>query len=155
MVGDRVIDYDRGVIINVHPGTGMDVFMYVEQPGQFMTAHGTTVPDQIAREAGYDVDKLSKDRLRMERKAQASALIDQELNDDASTVEQVVKEIGGFSMVSIGLGRFNVKDPDGNKLNANPMAEASAEKLMNAMAGVVVDLDAEANEKVKTKGSAK
>lgn len=132
---DRKIDYDQGVLINVHPGTGMDVFMYVDHPGKYLTAHNTPVPDQIAKEAGYDVERLAKEKLRMERKLQANAIIDKELSDDANTNEECVNSRNGFKLVSIGMGRHLVKDPDGNTLNAHPLPKESAEKLLYAMAG--------------------
>lgn len=133
-MADKVIDYDRGVIINVH-STGMDVFMYVDAPGKFLTAHGKEVPDAVAKEAGYDVEKLAKERLRLDRKATASALIDKELADDKNLEEKDLKEKNGFRLVSLGLGRHNVKDPDGNILNALPLPKESASKLFAAMAG--------------------
>lgn len=135
-MADRLVDYDRGAIIMTHPGTGMDVFMYVDEPGKYMTAHLADVPDQIAREAGYDVDRLSKEKLRRSRKAQASAIIDKELADEANTTEECVNVLNGFKLVSIGMGRHNVKDPDGNVLNAHPLPKESADKLFHAMAGV-------------------
>lgn len=134
-MADKVIDYDRGVLINVHAGTGMDVFMYVDDPGKFLTAHGTVVPDKVAGEAGYDVEKLAKERLRLERKRVASDLIDRELSDDKNLEEKELKEKNGFRLVSLGLGRHNVKDPDNNVLNAHPLPKESAVKLFAAMSG--------------------
>lgn len=134
-MSDRKIDYDEGVLINVHPGTGMDVFMYIAKPGHYYSAHAHVVPEQIAREAGFNVDRLSKERIRIERKASASAIIDQELKDEANTQEECVNVLNGFKLISIGLGRHNVKDPDGNLLNAHPLTEESAKRLFKAMAG--------------------
>lgn len=132
---DRLVDYDRGALIKTHPGTGMDVFMYVDTPGEYLTAHLKSVPDVIAKEAGYDVDHLAKERLRRSRKAQASAIIDKELSDDANTEEECVDVRNDFRLVSIGMGRYNVKDPDSNLLNAHPLPKESAVRLFNAMAG--------------------
>lgn len=137
-MADRKIDYDRGAIIMSHPGTGMDVFMYVDAPGEYLTAHAVPVPDDIAQAAGYDVARLAKERLRNQRKAQASAIIDRELADDANTNEECVDVRNGFHLVSIGMGRHNVKDPDGNILNAHPLPKEGAQKLFNAMAGDTV-----------------
>lgn len=131
----RKVDYDRGVIIMTHPGSGMDVYMYVDSPGVYLNANELHVPDNLAAAAGYDVERLSKEKLRMERKAKAGALIDKELSDDANTSEEEVSERNGFKLVSIGLGRHNVKDPDGNQLNAHPLPLESAQKLFVAMAG--------------------
>lgn len=133
-MADRIIDYDRGVLINTH-FSGMDVFMYVDDPGKFLTAHNTVVPDEIAKQAGYDTDKLGKERVRLERRKVANALIDKEMADDKDIVETVVFENNGFKLVSIGMGRHNVRDPDGNILNAHPLPKETGEKLFAAMAG--------------------
>lgn len=142
-MSERKVDYDRGVIINNHPGSGMDVYMYVDEPGHFMNAHLHRVPDEIAREAGFNTDLLAKERLRLERKAQAGKIIDQELEDEASTEEVVVDTRNDFKLVTIGLGRYNVKDPEDNILNAHPLPETSAVKLFVAMAGEVVSSEPE------------
>lgn len=134
-MADRKVDYDRGAIIMSHPGSGMDVFMYADSPGKYFDAHLNTVPEKLAQEAGYNIEQFSKERVRMERKAQASAIIDQELADDNDIEETVVKKRNGFSVVSIGLGRHNVRDPDGNILNVHPMPKESAVKLFSVMAG--------------------
>lgn len=131
----RKVDYDRGVIIMTHPGTGMDVYMYVDSPGIYINANELPVPEAIARESGYNVEALAKEKLRMERKAQAGAIIDKELSDEANTQEEEVADRNGFKLVSIGMGRHNVKDPDGNSLNAHPLSLEQAQKLLVAMAG--------------------
>lgn len=127
------IDYDRGVIIATHPGSGMDVFMYVDDPGKFLNAYSATVSDSIAKEAGYDVEKLSKDRVKKERKENAIALIDAELADDKDVKEEVVMEKNGFKIITTGLGRHHLVDPEGNRLTPNPLPRESAEKLLNGM----------------------
>lgn len=131
-VSDK-IDYDRGVIINIHSLTGMDVFMYADDPGKFLDAHGNIVPDVVAKEAGYDTEKLAKARVKKDRKEHALTLIDQEFADDKDTNEETVLEIDGFKVVTTGLGRHHVIDPDGNRLNNFPLTREAAEKLANQM----------------------
>jgi len=131
------IDYDRGVIIRSHTTTGMDVFMYVDTPGEYLTAHGTPVPDTIAKEAGYDVDILSKEKLKRERKQAAMDAIDKELNNEKDVSEEVVEEKNGFKVVSIGLGRHHILVPEGNRLSTNVLPLDMALKVMNAMADPV------------------
>lgn len=131
----RKVDYDRGVLIMTHPGTGMDVYMYVDTPGVYLNANELPVTDEIASEAGYKVEQLAKEKLRMQRKAQAGALIDKELSDETSTEEVEVADRNGFKIVSIGMGRHNVKDPDGNIINAHPLPLEMAQKLLSGMAG--------------------
>lgn len=139
-MAERVIDYDRGVIIRSHAISGMDVYMYVDEPGRYLTAHGTEVPEQIAKEAGYDVEKLAKDRVRKERKIQATEAIDRELSDEQNVVEDVVAERNGFKLVSIGLGRHHLKDPEGNQLTGQSLPYESGMKLLDSMAGKEVEV---------------
>ncbi len=129
------IDYDRGVIINTHRPSGMDVFMYVDDPGHFLNAHSAQVSDDIAREAGYDVEQLAKERLKKERKAQAMQMIDAELADDKDVTEETIVEKDGYKVVSTGLGRNHVIDPDGNRLTSFPLALEAAKKLLDGMTG--------------------
>lgn len=129
------IDYDRGVIINTHPGTGMDIYMYVDSPGFFLTAHAKPVPDELAKQAGYDVEKLAKERLRKSRREQALTAIDKELADSRDVEETVVKAIGAWKLVHIGLGRHFVIDPEGNRINPTPLTEEIGTRLLSTMSG--------------------
>lgn len=144
---ERLIDYDRGALIMVHPGTGMDVFMYVDQPGVYMNAHGHAVADNIAREAGYDVEKLGKERVRRERIAAASAAIDQEFHDTKDQDDIVVRCVDGWKLVSFGFGRHNVVDPDGNVLNKMPLSLEMGEKLFASFAPQVEEKKEESGNK--------
>lgn len=129
------LDYDRGLIINVHQTSGMDIYMYVDDPGVFLTAHGKPVSDELAKEAGYDVVKLAKDKNKKQRKAEANAMIDAELADDKDIKEEVVEERNGYKIVTTGLGRHHLIDPDGNRLTSVPQPLESAQKLLKGMAG--------------------
>lgn len=90
--------------------------------------------EEIAREANYDVAKLGKEKLRLERVAAATALINQEFADDKDIKEDVIAERNGFKLVSLGLGRHNVIDPDGNRLNSHHLSEEVAKKLLVSFA---------------------
>jgi hypothetical protein len=133
-MAERIIDYDRGVIINIHQGSGMDVYMYADDPGVFLNAHGDVISDALAAEAGYDIEKLGKERVRKSRKQQALEMIDAELADDKDVKEEVLEERGGYKMISTGLGRYHVVDPDGNRLTSFPVSEEMAKKLFDGMA---------------------
>lgn len=147
-MADRKIDYDRGVIINAHKASGMDVFMYVDDPGNYLNAHGGKVSSELAAEAGYDIQKLEKERVRRERKLTASQLIDAELADDKDVSQEVVEERDGYKLVSTGLGRHYVLDPDGNKLTPVHMSLEVATKLLDGMAPKKVEV-VEADDKGK------
>lgn len=132
------VDYDRGVIIINHAKTGMDIFMYVDDPGKFLNAHSAPVSDELAKEAGFDVDKLSKERIKKERKQQAMQLIDAELSSDNDVREEVVEERNEYKIVATGAGRHHVVDPEQNRLSSFPLSLEDAKKLLNGMAGTEV-----------------
>lgn len=123
------IDYDRGVIKRTHRPSGVDVYMYVDEPGVYRNAFETEVSEAFAKQAGFDVATLSKQRLRKERVEAALAAIDQDIGETGST-RKVVKTHGGFKIVNIGLGRHNVEDPDGGVLNSVPLPLEQAQKLV-------------------------
>lgn len=128
------INYDLGVIKRKHSASGIDVYMYVNEPGVFRTAYGTEVSADLAKAAGFDVEVLAKERLKRSRMAAAMAAIEAELADPADPVQKVLAERGGYKVVAIGLGRTNVLDPDGHKLNSVYLPEAEAVKLIEHLA---------------------
>ena len=133
---DRKIDYDRGVMIKVHNVTGMDIFMYMAEPGIYLNAFGTPVAEDLAAAAGYDIVKYGKERQRREKMKLAMSAIDAELQlaDEISKDEElVVMERNGFKIIDIGLGRRIVKDPDGGILTVNPVPEELAMKLFDQL----------------------
>lgn len=126
----RALDYDRGVIINHNDKLGMDVLMYVDEPGIYYSAHGRAVSDDIAQSAGYDTVTLAKKKLLNERKAAAMAAIDKEFREekDERPAEEVIKEDDGLKIVNIGLGRHFVKDDEGNNLHQKALTLEEAER---------------------------
>lgn len=128
------IDYDRGVEKHVVPVTKVKVFMYLDRPGEFINAFGTEVDDELARAAGFDVDKWRKVKLKRERMAEAQRFIENELDLEYEVEEQnIVQEAEGFKLVRIGEGGYIVLDPDGNKLVPLPLPKASAEGLFKQL----------------------
>lgn len=126
----RIIDYNRGVLINVHQATGMDVYMYVDTPGVYLNGHGKPVAEAMAKEAGYPTEEYAKRRQRQERLAAAKEKIEQEFALEVG-IHKVVREKLGFKLVDIGLERFNVEDPEGVVLHKSPLNKAVAEKLLD------------------------
>lgn len=125
--------YDRGVMKRSHP-LGLDVYMYIDLPGEYMTAHGSPITEEFALAAGFPIDILRKEKIKRERMAQAKLAIEQELEVQVQTRE-VVTEEKGFKVIGIGLGRHMVEDPDGNILNKEPLALEQAKLLLVALTG--------------------
>lgn len=127
------IDYNRGVMIMTHNASGMNVYMYLDTPGDYLNAFEGPVSEQLAKEAGYDVEKYGKEKIKRIRMAQAKEAIEAELNN-ADVTNEVVREKNGFKVVDIGLGRHKVEDPDGNTLTAVYLPKEQAFFLLDQLA---------------------
>ena len=122
------IDLNRGVTIKTH-SSGVQIYMYKDTPGVYLTAHGTEAPQKLAREAGFDVEKLRRALVKKERMAQAMVAVEQEFSAPESS-HKVIADKDGFSVMSIGFGKHNLIDPDDNKINPRPLTKQEAMALL-------------------------
>jgi hypothetical protein len=147
MASKFAINLDRGVLIRSVQDTGMDVYMYRDDPGVYLTAIGNEVPEKIAEQAGFNVDRFRRLRNRKLGMARAAELLDEEtaLADNESQ-RTAVYDKDGFKVILYGLGRHIVEDPDGNNLTpgaalsleaATRLADALASKGPDAAPAVV------------------
>lgn len=133
----RAIDYDRGVIIKIVAQLGMDVFMYVDDPGVFYSATGNRVSEELASQAGYDVKALGQKRDMKLRMQKASDAIREEYRamEALGGQKTVVKELNGFKVVDLGGGRYVIETPEGDQLTAI-VEKDIALKVLPQIAGV-------------------
>ncbi len=125
------IDYNRGVTKRLTQA-GVEIFMYQDEPGVFRNAFGDTVAVALAEEAGYNVAHLGQLRAKKLRLTEAHAAIEAEYQS-SETERKLIQEINGYQLISIGLGRHEVLDPDGTKLSADPLTREEADVLIKAM----------------------
>jgi len=134
------IDYDRGVIIRVHPETGMDVCMYRRDPGVYYTSTGIELPVALAAKAGFDVETHARARRKREMLDEFASKLDREETAEVQAAavkpKDVVHEVDGFKVVSLGGGRHSVEDQDGNVLTGQGkfITRDVAIKLVDEMA---------------------
>lgn len=147
------IDVDRGVWIKSDPGTGIQVIMYVDEPGVFLSWHGRPVADELAASAGFDVKQLKNEKLKRERMAAAGKLIEAEFAA-ALSGSQVVVERGGFKLMDLGGGRFTIRDEDNNPMSRTVLTEEQARKVFDQLAPVEENAPTPAAIKVKPSGAA-
>lgn len=127
----NAIDYDRGVEKRRDPLTGVDVYVYQDDPGVYLNAYGQPIDEAAAAAAGFDVVKLGKVKDKKERVAAALAAIDAE---DGEQLEQtIVQQRNGYKLVSIGLGRYRVLDPDGDNLTPKNLTQQEGEIVFNQL----------------------
>jgi len=131
------IDLNRGVTIRRHAGTGMQVFMYKDAPGEYMNAFGRHVPEPIAAQCGFPIEILRREKVRLQRMADAKIAIDKEFTA-LGPIKELVEQRDGYKLYLRGLGRFDIEDPDGNKLNEVPLSKEIAYNLLDNFAPQVV-----------------
>lgn len=125
------INLDDGYTIRVHPAYGMEVFMKKSNPGVFYNGHGDEISPQLAKEAGFPTELLLAEKERRAKVSEAEAAINK-LYEGAGT-EKVVAERNGYSLVDIGFDRFQVRDPHGHPVNANPVNGEVGKKLFDQL----------------------
>lgn len=124
------IDLNRGVTYQV-TREGVKVFVYVDDPCQFLSVHGHPVSEDLARNAGFDVEAYKKKCAYKQRLADAADAIRAELEADVDEeTHKVVEERQGFKVISLGMGRAKVVDPDGAPLHKEGLTEEQAKKLL-------------------------
>lgn len=125
------IDYDRGIHKRTHPA-GLDVYMYIDTPGRYLNFHGAEVSAEIAKGAGFDTEDLGKKRMLQERLAAANDKIRQEL-DAAASERRVIKEVGGYKLIDVGLGNYMLAGPDDVNMLPRPIPKQQALLLFNEL----------------------
>lgn len=112
------IDLNAGVTMKRQAKDGKDVgpavYMYKSRPGVYFNVFGNEVSEELAKEAGFDVEKLSRQRRQAELIEQAKKDIEAQLSDPDEKV--VVKEREGVKVVKIGEGRYTIEGPDGSNI---------------------------------------
>lgn len=126
------IDYNRGVLKKVVPQSGVNVYMYKDEPGVYRNKFGTVVADTLAIAAGFDVDYYGKLKTKKEKMAVALAAIEKEL-ELAGEAREIVAEKSGWKVIGIGLDRYMVEDPDGTVVNDNPLSRIQADRLIGEL----------------------
>lgn len=131
------IDLDRGVMIRKAQGPNMKIFMYIDEPGVYYNVHGGEVPKDLAKLAGYDVEKYAKLKWKRDRMSEFQAQIERELEiENSEEPAKIIASEKGFEVRAHGgLGAVDVFDPDGGKLNDRPITEAEGLLLLKFMAG--------------------
>lgn len=127
----RAIDYDRGVLINQHP-SGIEVYMYIDEPGVYLSAHGNVIATKFAKEAGYNVDELERKKKIKDglREYEAKLRAEMELPEEQ---RKVLKEWEGFKVIELTPGRCQLLAPDGKVLHDGVLPADKAIELLDAL----------------------
>lgn len=124
------IDLNRGVMCCREKHTGTYCYMYLDQPGVYLTEQGTELSEDFAAQCGFEVEKYAKDRKKAEKLAAAMAAIDAEVADKASVV---LEEAAGYQLIGLPLDRAEIIDSDGKKVTTTALSTAAARVMMKAL----------------------
>lgn len=127
------VDVNRGCHIRIHKATGMAIYMYIEMPGVFLNDHARPVPPELAAEAGFDVDKLLRDRRKREALLKATQAVEAEYSTVAK--RDIVAEHGEYRVIALSDDLFMVEFEDGSPLS-KPVPETIAMSTFRMLAGI-------------------
>lgn len=144
--GIAVYHFPSWLEVTVDAKTGQELSRvpHPGKPGYFYNEHGDEVAVALAKEAGFDVDSLLRERTMREKQAQAMAAIEAEFAV-AGAKHEVVASQGEYTVVDIGMDRYNVEGPDGSVMNtAGPIPSREvALRVLAAVAPPVPEPDPE------------
>lgn len=129
------IDLDRGVHSRTHPTLNMDIYMYVDDPGVYITAHGDPVKPELAEAAGFPVAEQVKEHEIKVALDNAKRQVLERFGEAQGKIK-VVAERAGFRIIDIGLGRHNVVTSGNDVLNKEPLTRELADLLLDNLAPV-------------------
>lgn len=135
---------------------GMYIYMYNSQPGTYLNAHGKEIPEALAAEVGFPVDKFRKERIKREKMAQYMSQIEAELEMLSSDGEEVVLHEGnGYKIVAVNEDSANVFTSEGDKLNTTVLPNSAAITLFEKLTGLTVGGTIDADEDDGSEGTSK
>lgn len=132
-MADRVINFNRGVLIQKEPNTGMRVYMYLDKPGVYYNHMERELPEAIAKKAGIDTEYFAKLKFKQDKMGELSAAIEKELAlQEAKAKPVVIETRGEYTLVKIG-PRAEVRDGDGNSMSEHPMPYDEAKIFLDIL----------------------
>lgn len=120
-----MIDWNRPLVMQKHPA-GFTVHTYRDEPGVYRDVHGKELPEQVAKKAGFNIDRLRQEAERLKTRAELLSAGDRLALD--AEVHEVVDENAHFKLVHIGQQVFVIENVDGERL-ITPTSEVAARSV--------------------------
>lgn len=121
-------DRDKGMTIRFHP-SGARVGMYKDTPGVYYDGKGERVNKDMAREAGFDVERLARERRKQKKIQKAKERIEAEEEQALRQAEEEAEREADdedYEVYHAGGGKYAVRDAEGNRL-CDPTTKEEAE----------------------------
>lgn len=128
------LDLNRGCLIRFHPANRMQIAMYIDSPGEYYTETGSPVAPELARQAGFDVEKDMRQKVANARLAAAKRQIEAEMRAEEDAIAQVLSDRSKLDVRHIGGGQYALFDKvNGKQLTKVAMTKADIEVLIGAV----------------------
>ena len=127
------LDLNRGVLVKFHPVNRMQVAMYIDRPGEYLTETGEAIDAKFAKEAGYDVAKDLRKKVANEKLAAYKAQLDAEMRAEEDALAQAMTDKSGHDVRHIGGGQYALFDKTGKRLTKVAMTKADIEMLVGTV----------------------
>lgn len=125
------LDLNRGVVTRFHR-SGVKVSMYRDTPGEYYTEDGKRIDARFAREAGFDVERDMREKVKNERLAAYKAQLESEMRSEEDALAQVASNRSAYDVRHVGAGQYAVFDKEGKRLTRVAMTKADLEMLIGA-----------------------
>lgn len=125
------LDLDRGVEIRFHPANRMQVAMYLDSPGAYYTQTGEPIAAELARQAGFNVERDIRRKVANERLAAARRQIEAELRAEEDVIAQAFSDKSKMDVRHVGGGQYALfSKVDGKRLTRVAMTKADVEIML-------------------------
>lgn len=122
---DGPIDMNRGVMYCTHPSAvTFRIFMYLDTPGEYLDGHGRPVPERLASEAGFPVERFRKQRLINSEKKKFEETLRNTLN--MQETREVHREEAGLTLIHYPETGVAYIEREGERLYDTPIPLATA-----------------------------
>lgn len=127
------IERSRGAIIRFHP-SGFRVVMYKDAPGEYVDERGEKFPVAIAKAAGFNVEKLAKERDKQERMVAFKEKLDRDYASEEERLAAALSTDGELSVKHIGGGQYAIYN-GASRVTHTALNKTEAEALIEQLTG--------------------
>lgn len=132
------LDLDRGVMIRIHP-SGIKIGMYIDEPGDYYTEAGEPIDRELAKAAGFDIEKDAKQKLINRQVTDYKLKLEAEMASEEEALAVALSKTGEYDVRHVGGGQYALFGEDGVRVTKGTMSKADIELLIGRKVDVVTD----------------
>ena len=125
------MDLNRGCIIRFHP-SGIQIGAYIDDPGTYYTQAGDPIDPQLAKAAGFDIQRDAQEKLKNSRLAEFRAKLEAELTTEEDALATALSAGGKYDVRHVGADQYALFGVDGVRITPGTMTRTEIELLIGA-----------------------